>query len=227
MSNIRILVIDDDPHICDLITLYGEKNGYSLTSTHTGYDGLQTFFDQKFDLVILDIMLPEIDGWEICQSIRLESDVPIIMLTGRGESYDRIKGFDLGADDYVVKPFDPKELMARVRAVLKRSNPYLGHDVLIVANLRIDINEHKVMADSEVLVLPPKETELLYYLASRANHVFTRQQLVDQIWGFDYEGDPRTVDVHIKRLREKLVHFERGWSLKTIRGIGYKFEVSE
>ncbi|MFC4768003.1 response regulator transcription factor [Effusibacillus consociatus] len=225
MKQIKILVIDDDPHICELIKLYGETNGYQMISAYDGMEGLERFFDETPDLVILDIMLPEMDGWQLCKSIRADKPTPIIMLTGKGESYDRIKGLDLGADDYMVKPFDPKELMARIKAVLRRGNQLPEtKEVIEFPSLRIDPNQYHVICRGTEFTLPPKEMELLYFFATYPNQVFTRQQLLDKVWGFDFHGDPRTVDVHIKRIREKLGDHTQ-WSLKTIRGIGYKFEV--
>lgn len=228
MRKVTLLIIEDDPSICELIAIYAEKAGYLVRKAHTGRHGLDSFFDEVPDLVILDIMLPEMDGWEICREIRSYYQTPIIMLTGRGESYDKIKGLDLGADDYVVKPFDPKELMARVKAVLRRYN-VMGseNEVLNFPSLIIDMNQYKVLYEDKEVTMPPKEIELLYYLASNVNRVLTRHQLLDQVWGYEYEGDPRTVDVHIKRIREKLTESNESWSLKTIRGIGYKFEVHQ
>ncbi|RXJ04156.1 DNA-binding response regulator [Anaerobacillus alkaliphilus] len=227
MKQLRLLVIDDDPNICELIRLYGEKAGYDVTHANDGLKGVDAFFEFSPDLVVLDIMLPGLSGWEVCQEIRHESQIPIIMLTGKGESYDKIKGLDLGADDYVVKPFDPKELLARMKAVLRRYNIFNGEqDVLSFSGLIIDMKQYKIESQDEQITMPPKEIELLYYLANHTNRVFTRQQLLDQIWGYDFEGDPRTVDVHIKRIREKLGKDNPNWELKTLRGIGYKFEVT-
>lgn len=227
MKKLTLLVIDDDPNICELIRLYSEKAGYEVKHETDGLLGLEAFYDHLPDLVVLDIMLPNLNGWEVCKQIRSNSQVPIIMLTGKGESYDKIKGLDLGADDYVVKPFDPKELLARMKAVLRRYNIFNGEqDVLTFPSLVIDMKQYKINYQGEYLTLPPKEIELLYYLASYANRVFTRQQLLDQVWGYEFEGDPRTVDVHIKRIREKLGKANPDWELKTLRGIGYKFEVN-
>jgi len=203
-KQVNILIIEDDPAIGELITLYAEKSGYSVSVAHDGMKGLALFYERPPDLVILDIMLPEMDGWEVCQEIRRCEKTPIIMVTGKGESYDKLKGFDLGTDDYLVKPFDPGELMARIKAVLRRANP---------------------LFDAQEIVFPPREMEVLYFLASHANHVFTRQQLLDHLWGWDFEGDPRTVDVHIKRIRAKLGDSNPSWRVKTIRGVGYTFEV--
>jgi DNA-binding response OmpR family regulator len=227
MAKLKILVIDDDPNICELISLYADKQGYQAFSANDGATGIDILYEASPDLVVLDIMLPEMDGWEICKFIREGSSVPIIMLTGRGESYDKVKGLEIGADDYMVKPFDPKELMARIKAVLRRIHPSIGETAFIeFPSLFIDMNQYIVKSHSRDISMAPKEIELLYYLASHQNKVITRQQIVDQIWGFDYDGDPRTVDVHIKRIREKIGQANEYWMLKTIRGIGYKFEVS-
>lgn len=226
MKPVKILVIDDDPNICELISLYGEKSGYQMSAALDGKDGLLKFYDDSPDLVVLDIMLPEMDGWEVCREIRKEKPTPVIMLTGKGESYDKIKGLELGADDYMVKPFDPKELMARIKAVLRRGQVLSEQRKIRLPQLLIDQQQYKVLCRGQELTFPPKEMELLTFLAANPNRVFTRQQLLDQIWGFDFEGDPRTVDVHIKRIREKLGE-TTFWSLKTIRGIGYKFEVKD
>ncbi|AGK53260.1 response regulator transcription factor [Bacillus sp. 1NLA3E] len=227
MSKVKILVIEDDPYICELIRLYGEKNGYHLDLAYDGEAGLDKFYQQKPDLVILDVMMPKMDGWEVCKFIRIDYKIPIIMLTARGDIYDRLKGFELGVDDYVTKPFEPEELMARIKAVLKRTNPLLEELKLVeYPFLTINLAEYKVYLHGEEIEMPLKEISLLYYLATRPNQVFTRQQLLDEIWGFAYEGDPRTVDVHVKRIREKLQD-EPTWNLKTIRGVGYKFEVQK
>lgn len=222
----KILVIDDDPYICELITLYAEKSDYVVCTAHDGMSGLEVFYDVQPDLVILDIMMPEMDGWEVCQEIRRFNNMPIIMLTGKGERYDKLKGFDLGTDDYIVKPFDPNELMARVGAVLRRANPFLGgNEVIEFPLLKVDLKEFKVTCSGQEMTLPPREMELLHFLASHSNHVFTRRQLLDEVWGFDFDGDPRTVDVHIKRIRERLDENNPHWRVTTIRGVGYKFEV--
>lgn len=224
---LKFLIIEDDSNICDLIKLYIEKLGYRTILSYNGEDGIEKYYDQSPDFIILDIMMPLMSGWEVCQEIRRDNKlIPIIMLTGRGESYDKIKGFDLGADDYVVKPFEPNELMARVKAILRRS--FLSSEEkenIQIDDLTIDMNQYKIFHSNEEIIMPPKEIELLYFLAKHPNHVFTRQQLIDQLWGFDYEGDSRTIDVHVKRIREKIKENSSLWSLKTIRGVGYKFEV--
>ncbi|MFD1739592.1 response regulator transcription factor [Bacillus salitolerans] len=225
-KEVNILVIEDDPYIGELIILYAEKNKYTVSIANDGMKGLEMYYDNPPDLVILDIMIPEMNGWEVCKEIRRFDQTPIIMLTGRGESYDKLKGFNLGTDDYLVKPFDPNELMARIKALLKRTNPMLHtNEVIDLPLLKINLKEYMVICKNCEVVLPPKEMELLYFLASYPNQVFTRQQLLEKIWGFDFEGDPRTVDVHIKRIREKLGDSSPFWEVKTIRGVGYKFEV--
>jgi DNA-binding response OmpR family regulator len=226
-KEVKILVIEDDPYICELIMLYADKNGYIVSVANDGIKGLEMFYDHSPSLVILDIMMPEMDGWEVCKEIRRFDKTPIIMLTGKGESYDKLKGFDLGTDDYLVKPFDPNELMARVKAILRRAHPMLdANEIIDLPLLKINLKEYKVMCQNQEMVLPPKEMEMLYFLALHPNQVFTRQQLLEQIWGLDFEGDPRTVDVHIKRVREKLGGSNPYWVVKTIRGVGYKFEVN-
>ncbi|MGM0867504.1 MAG: response regulator transcription factor [Bacillota bacterium] len=223
---VKVLVIEDDPYICDLIILYAEKSGYIVSVANDGMTGLEIFYDSPPDLVILDIMMPEMDGWEVCKELRRFDKTPIIMLTGKGESYDKLKGFDLGTDDYLVKPFDPNELMARIKAVLRRANPILdANEIIELPLLKINLKQYKVTCEKQEIVLPPKEMDLLYFLASHPNQVFTRQQLLEQIWGLAFEGDPRTVDVHIKRIRDKLGDSNSYWKVKTIRGVGYKFEV--
>lgn len=225
-KQVSILVIEDDPYICELIALYAEKSGYIVNAANNGMKGLETFYDIPPDLVILDIMMPEMDGWEVCKEIRRFNKTPVIMLTGKGENSDKLKGFDLGTDDYMIKPFDPNELMARMKAVLRRTNPMIDAiEIIELPLLKIDLKQYKVTSKKQEIVLPPKEMDLLYFLAAHPNQVFTRQQLVDQIWGLDFDGDSRTVDVHIKRIREKLGDSNPYWMIKTIRGVGYKFEV--
>jgi DNA-binding response OmpR family regulator len=225
-KQVKVLVIEDDPYICDLIILYAEKSGYIVSTANDGVKGLEMFCDSHPDLVILDIMMPEMDGWEVCKEIRRIDKTPVIMLTGKGENCDKLKGFDLGTDDYLVKPFDPNELMARIKALLRRTNPMLdANETIELPLLNINLQQYKVICGKHEIVLPPKEMKLLYYLALHSNQVFTRQQILDQIWGWDFEGDPKTVDVHIKRIREKLGDSNPYWRVKTIRGVGYKFEV--
>ncbi|MGM0875729.1 MAG: response regulator transcription factor [Bacillota bacterium] len=225
-KQVKVLVIEDDPYICELITLYAEKSGYIVSNANDGITGLEMYYNSPPDLVILDIMLPGMDGWEVCKEIRRLDKTPIIMLTGKGESYDKLKGFNLGTDDYLVKPFDPNELIARIKAVLRRANPMLhANEIIELPLLKINLKQYKVTCEKQEIVLPPKEMELLYFLALHPNQVFTRHQLLEQIWGLDFEGDPRTVDVHIKRIRDKLGDSNSYWKVKTIRGVGYKFEV--
>lgn len=225
VKKIRLLVIDDDPNVCEIVGLYAEKSGYDVIAAHDGMDGLVRYYDEKPDLVVLDLMLPEMDGWSVCREIRKTGRTPVIMLTGKAESYDKIKGLELGADDYVVKPFEPRELMARIRAVLRRTLPQAGEEEVVrLGDLVVDKNQYAVSCGGHSMTLPPKEMELLYYLACHPNRMFTRIQLLDQVWGPDYEGDPRTIDVHIKRIREKLREFGTAWSIVTIRGVGYKLE---
>ncbi|QFT88183.1 Alkaline phosphatase synthesis transcriptional regulatory protein PhoP [Bacillus sp. THAF10] len=224
----KVLVIEDDPNIAELISLYIEKEGFSIEIAWDGEEGLGKYYEVSPDFVILDIMLPGMDGFEICKEIRRDnSGIPIIMLTGKGESYDKIRGFGLGVDDYMVKPFDPNELIARVKAVLRRSNPSSLHEVVNIPGITINMNEYKVYVNNAEITMPPKELELLYFFVVNKNQVFTRQQLLDNIWGYDYDGDSRTIDVHIKRIREKLEEQSERWNLRTIRGIGYKLEVKE
>lgn len=228
MKPIKLLTIDDDPHVCELIRLYAEREGFEVNEASDGLEGLEMAYDARPDIIILDIMLPEMDGWTVCEGIRKDFGTPIIMLSGKGESYDKLKGFELGVDDYVVKPFDSKELMARIRAVLRRTNPSLYHDEVVrLDGLLFDMRHLQVKVQGENAGFAPKEIELLYFMATNRNRVFTRQQLLDQVWGFDYDRDPRTVDVHIKRIREKLRFHEVQWSIETIRGIGYKFGEAE
>ncbi|MBO5211730.1 MAG: response regulator transcription factor [Clostridia bacterium] len=223
----KILVVDDDQNICELLRLYLEKEGYK---TMAAYDGQQAIdFAKTFtpDLILLDIMLPKFDGWQVCRQIRKESNVPIIMLTAKGETFDKILGLELGADDYVTKPFDTKEVMARVKAVLRRTNGGEKATVeeVVYDKLRINLTNYELQVDGKIIDTPPKELELIYHLASNPNRVYTRDQLLDEVWGFDYYGDSRTVDVHVKRIREKLENISTEWSLKTVWGVGYKFEV--
>jgi two-component system, OmpR family, response regulator len=222
----KILVIDDDYNINELIRLYLEKEGYEVIPEYNGGKAIDTFKNTTPDIVILDIMLPGADGWQVCREIRKLSDIPVIMLTAKGETFDKVLGLELGADDYIVKPFEPKELVARVKAVLRR---YEGKPTdtkeVVYPNLVINRTEYTVKAGGQNLELPPKELELLFFLASNPNRVFTREQLLEQVWGFDFFGDSRTVDVHVKRLREKIDAHSRNWQLKTVWGVGYKFEV--
>ena len=221
-----ILIVDDDPNIAQLISLYLAKEGFTTITAGSGADALQLFSSRSPSLVLLDIMLPVMDGWEVCRSIRSSSKVPIIMLSAKDETIDKVLGLELGADDYITKPFDGKELVARVRAVLRRYGNNSEHENLLSFNgLQISIDQYEVTYRGNRIDMPPKELELLFFLAGHRNIVFTREQLLEQVWGFDFFGDSRTVDVHIKRLREKLEDSEElGWQLKTVWGVGYKFE---
>ncbi|MBR5746743.1 MAG: response regulator transcription factor [Clostridia bacterium] len=224
----KILVIDDDVNICDLLHMYLVKEGYDVQTANDGTEGMNTFRSYDPDLVLMDIMLPKKDGWQICREIREQSSVPVIMISAKGETIDKVLGLELGADDYIVKPLDMKEVFARIKAVLRRykKNETAEGEIVRFENLEISLEKYEMKINGEVLDLPPKELELIYYLAANYNRVFTRDQLLDKVWGFDYLGDSRTVDVHIKRLREKLegAH-SKTWALKTIWGVGYKFEV--
>lgn len=223
---IKVLIIEDDPNIVDLIQLYIEKFGFTAITASDGEKGVEQFYNQSPDCIILDLMLPKMNGWEVCKMIRLEDkQIPIIMLTGKGETDDIIKGLDIGADDYIVKPFDPNELMARVKSALRRTILSESEkDNLYFGNIVLNIKEYRVLIDDQPVTMAPKEMELFYYLAMNPNQVITRHQLLDRIWGYDFQGDPRTVDVHIKRIRDKLVAHHADWSVVTIRGVGYRFE---
>lgn len=222
---IKILIIEDDDTIVELIQLYIDKIGFSSITATDGEEGLNLFYSESPDCLLLDIMLPKMNGWEVCRAIRLEDKhIPIIMLTGRGESYDIINGLDIGADDYVVKPFDPNELTARIKTVLRRTVLSESRmDKLQLDNIVIDMKEYRVMINDREVPMPPKEMELFYYMALHPNQVLTRQQLLDRVWGYEFDGDPRTVDVHIKRIRDKLAANKADWSVATIRGVGYRF----
>ncbi len=225
----KILVVDDDINICELLRLYLEKEGYTVVIANDGEAAVTTFHEQKPDLVVLDIMLPKLDGWQVCREIRKTSDKPIIMVTAKGETFDKVLGLELGADDYVVKPFDAKEIIARIKAVLRRTSSVAEVESRQVEfdGLSINLTNYELKVRGEQISTPPKELELIYHLASNPNRVFTRDQLLDEVWGFDYYGDSRTVDVHVKRLREKLEGVSQSWELKTVWGVGYKFEIKE
>lgn len=227
----KILIVDDDENIAELISLYLTKECFDTIMVHDGEEALATFDSYQPNLILLDLMLPGIDGYQVCREIRSHSAVPIIMLSAKGEVFDKVLGLELGADDYILKPFDSKELVARVKAVLRRyqhvpktesSAPDKSKRVEY-PGIVINLTNYSVIVDGQNIEMPPKELELLYFLASSPNQVFTREQLLDQIWGYEYIGDTRTVDVHIKRIREK-VKDHNGWSLATVWGIGYKFE---
>ncbi|MBE6809900.1 MAG: response regulator transcription factor [Ruminococcaceae bacterium] len=228
MDNKKILIVDDDKNICELLRLYLEKDGFSTIVANDGGDALHQAQITNPDLILLDIMMPVLDGWQVCREIRKNSNVPIIMLTAKGETFDKVLGLELGADDYVTKPFDSKEVVARIKAVLRRiGDGDKANSVQEVRydKLRINLTNYELEVDNTQIDTPPKELELVYHLASNPNRVYTRDQLLDEVWGFDYYGDSRTVDVHIKRLREKLEGVSDKWSLKTVWGVGYKFEV--
>ena len=225
----KIVVVEDDINIAELLRLYLEKDGFEVLIAHDGGEGLRLAEEEKPDLVMLDIMLPVMDGWQVCRALRKNSKVPIIMLTAKGETEDKVTGLEMGADDYIVKPFEVKELLARVHAVLRRTGeevPQQGKK-LTYDKLVINLDSYELIVDGKKVDTPPKEMELLYHLAATPNRVYTRNQLLDEVWGFDYFGDSRTVDVHIKRLREKLEGVSDKWSLKTVWGVGYKFESEE
>lgn len=225
----KILVVDDDTNICELLRLYMEKDGYTVFIANDGESAVRAFNEVSPDIVLLDIMLPKMDGWQVCREIRKTSDKPIIMVTAKGETFDKVLGLELGADDYVVKPFDTKEIMARIKAVLRRTSVAVEEESKQVDydNLSINLTNYEMKVKGKVINTPPKELELIYHLASNPNRVFTRDQLLDEVWGFDYYGDSRTVDVHVKRLREKLEGVSDKWALKTVWGVGYKFETKD
>ena len=227
----KILIVDDDNNIAELISLYLTKECFETTIVNDGEEALTTFDSFEPNLILLDLMLPGIDGYQVCREIRAKSQVPIIMLSAKGEIFDKVLGLELGADDYIIKPFDSKELVARVKAVLRRYQPVKttpapnsNAKIVEYADLVINQTNYSVLYKGQTVDMPPKELELLYFLASSPNQVFTREQLLDHIWGYEYVGDTRTVDVHIKRLREKIKD-HANWGLSTVWGIGYKFEV--
>ena len=225
---VSVLVVEDDRNIAELLQMYLEKEGYAVTVAADGGQGLSAFRASKPDLVLLDVMMPVMDGWAVCRAIRAESATPVIMLTAKGETDDKVAGLKQGADDYITKPFEMKEVLARIEAVLRRTSGVTAEKKarrLTFDKLVIDMDSFELIVDGQKVDTPPKEMELLFYLASSPNRVYTRNQLLDEVWGFDYFGDSRTVDVHVKRLREKLEGIEAGWSLKTVWGVGYKFEV--
>ena len=225
---VSVLIVEDDRNIAELLQMYLEKEGYAVTTAGDGGQGLQKFRSVNPNLVLLDAMMPVMDGWAVCKAIRAESQAPIIMLTAKGETDDKITGLKHGADDYITKPFEMREVLARIEAVLRRSSGLVAEKKsrrLSFDRLTIDMDSFELLVDGKKVDTPPKEMELLFYLASSPNRVYTRNQLLDEVWGFDYFGDSRTVDVHIKRLREKLEGISESWSLKTVWGVGYKFEV--
>lgn len=223
----KILVVDDDPSICEVLRLYLEKDGYSVSIANDGETALKMFTEMPQDIMLIDIMLPKMDGYQLCREIRQVSNVPIIMISAKEETFDKVLGLELGADDYIVKPFDAKEVTARVKAVLRRTKSKNFEEIKVIEydNLSINLTNYELKVQGKPIPTPPKELELIYHLASNPNRVFTRDQLLDEVWGFDYYGDSRTVDVHVKRLREKLEGASTEWELKTVWGVGYKFDL--
>ena len=225
---VSVLIVEDDRNIQELLQMYLEKEGYAVTTAADGGKGLEKFRAIKPDLVLLDVMMPVMDGWAVCRAIRAESQTPVIMLTAKGETDDKVTGLKSGADDYITKPFEMREVLARIEAVLRRTGGTAAEVKarrLVYDKLIIDMDAFELTVDGKKVDTPPKEMELLYHLASSPNRVYTRNQLLDEVWGFDYFGDSRTVDVHVKRLREKLEGVSDKWSVKTVWGVGYKFEV--
>ncbi len=227
----KVLVVDDDQNICDLLRMYLERENYSVIISNDGKEAVNKFNALNPDIVLLDIMLPSMDGKQVCREIRKNSNVPIIMTAAKNDTFDKVLGLELGADDYISKPFDAKEVIARIKAIARRmgnaaseheENKEVRYDKLVV-----NMTRYELRVNDKVLDTPPKELELLFYLASNPNHVYTRDQLLDEVWGFEYYGDSRTIDVHIKRLREKLADVSPHWALKTVWGVGYKFESDE
>ena len=226
----KVLVADDDKNICELLRLYLVKEGFKVVLAGDGEEALARFSAENPDIILLDVMMPRLDGWQVCREIRKKSECPIIMITAKGETFDKVLGLELGADDYVVKPFETKEIVARIKAVLRRTGKSAAeNDIKEVSydKLVVNMTKYELKVDGKVVDTPPKELELLYHLASNPNRVYTRDQLLDEVWGFEYYGDSRTVDVHVKRLREKLEGVSDKWTLKTVWGVGYKFEVKE
>ncbi len=225
MKDIKILIVDDDQNICELLRLYVEKEGFEAVVVNDGEAAIKAVNEYSPKLILLDIMLPKLDGWQVCREVRKVSDIPIIMITAKGETFDKVLGLELGADDYIAKPFDTKEVIARIKAVLRRT--YTDEESVKLVKfdkLEINLTNYELIVNGIQIDTPPKELELIFHLAQNPNRVFTRNQLLDDVWGFDYYGDSRTVDVHVKRLREKLEGVSDKWSLKTVWGVGYKFE---
>ncbi len=227
--NEKILIVDDDANICELLRLYLSKEGYMTYIVNDGLSAIEAVSTIKPSLILLDIMLPELDGWQVCRKIRAFSNIPIIMLTAKSETFDKILGLELGADDYIVKPFDTKEVVARIKAVLRRSNTNTSESIKEVHydKLSINLTNFEMIVNGVQVDTPPKELELIFHLASNPNRVFTRDQLLDEVWGFNFYGDSRTVDVHVKRLRKKLEGVSNEWELKTVWSVGYKFETKK
>ena len=227
MQQTKVLIVDDDVNIAELIRLCLEKEGYVTVVANDGMKAIEKFKSEAPNLVLLDVMMPKVDGWQVCREVRRVSNIPIIMLTAKGDTFDKVLGLELGADDYMVKPFESKELIARIKAVMRRYETK-GQDItqeVVYPNLIINLSNYELKIEGETVDIPPKELELLYFLCSNPNRVYTREQLLEEVWGFDYFGDSRTVDVHVKRMREKLEGHEKNWQLKTVWGVGYKFEV--
>ena len=226
MASEKVLIVDDDTNICELLRLYLEKEGFVTSIANDGESAITIFKQEQPDIMLLDIMLPSLDGWQVCREIRKFSDTPIIMITAKGETFDKVLGLELGADDYISKPFETKEVIARIKAVLRRSSATQSQSIKEVQydKLLINLTNYELKVGGKHIDTPPKEMELIYHLASNPNRVFTRDQLLDEVWGFDYYGDSRTVDLHVKRLREKLEGVSEEWELKTVWGVGYKFE---
>lgn len=222
----KILIVEDDGNIRELLRLYLEREGYEITEAANGEEGVAQWRKINPDMILLDVMMPIMDGWQVCKIIREESKVPIIILTAKGETFDKVNGLEMGADDYIVKPLEMREVVARVRAVFRRFAPEDSGKISF-DKLTVDKQAYDLIVDGKRVDAPPKEIELLYFLASSPNRVFTRAQLLDDVWGFDYFGDTRTVDVHVKRLREKLEGVSDKWELKTVWGVGYKFETRD
>jgi len=225
----KALIVEDDGNIAELLRLYLEKDSFEVIIASDGGNGVRLALSENPDIILLDIMLPVLDGWQVCRKVRETSKVPIIMLTAKGETFDKVNGLEMGADDYIVKPFEVKELLARIHAVMRRTEPEekSGEKKLSFDKLTINLDSYELIVDGNRVETPPKEMELLFHLASTPNRVYTRNQLLDEVWGFDYFGDSRTVDVHVKRLREKLEGVSEHWTLKTVWGVGYKFELNE
>lgn len=223
----KILLVDDDPSICEVLRLYLEKDGYSVSIANDGETALKMFTEMPQDIMLIDIMLPKMDGNQLCREIRQISNVPIIMISAKEETFDKVLALELGADDYIIKPFDAKEVIARIKAVLRRTKSKNFEEIKVIEydNLSINLTNYELKVQGKPIPTPPKELELIYHLASNPNRVFTRDQLLDEVWGFDYYGDSRTVDVHVKRLREKLEGASTEWELKTVWGVGYKFDL--
>ena len=230
MAIAKILVADDDKNICELLKLYLEKENYEAIVANNGEEALRLFELENPDLILLDVMMPKLDGWQVCREVRKHSECPIIMITAKGDTFDKVLGLELGADDYVVKPFEPKEIIARIKAVMRRTGKISAEQntkEVVYDKLVVNMMKYELKVDGKVIDTPPKELELLFHLASNPNRVYTRDQLLDEVWGFEYYGDSRTVDVHVKRLREKLEGVSEKWNLKTVWGVGYKFELKD